>query len=192
MTREDAIVLLNGIMKYCEQHWMFADLDDEEITQSYQDLDKFDSDVEIRYGLVEFLKDNRDCLDEDLKWSIDAVLTYMDENPIGNKILSDLCMKVEFAWENDLSDRTCKVSVGGFSVYVTFVCNRLPNDELTNAAAIANAIGWYQMYPTKEAYMEASGEEERCFIITESAYTNMRTILTPAELNKFSELAELF
>lgn len=191
MTRKDVIVLLNGIMHYFEDHWAFADLSDEEIADSYKDLDKFDSDEVIYYGLIEYLKEYRDSFEE-IAWSIDAVVNYMEANPIRNHILSDLNMRVEFAWENDLSDRTCQVSVGPHSVFVTFVCNRRPNDELSNASAIANAISWYLAYPTEEEYCKASGEEPICYLMTKSVYTNLKTLLTDNELHYFTDLADLF
>lgn len=76
MTRDDTIVLLNGIMKYCESHWMFADLGEKEIEDSYKDLERFDSDHKVAYGLIEWLEDNKNCLEE-IKWSIDLVLDVL-------------------------------------------------------------------------------------------------------------------
>lgn len=76
MTRDDILVLLNGIIHNMEDHWVFADLDDDEIAQSYRDLDRFDSDVEVGYGLVEFLEDWKDAFEE-IAWSIDLVCSYI-------------------------------------------------------------------------------------------------------------------
>lgn len=76
MTRDDTIVLLTGIMKYCENHWMFADLDEKEIADSYADLNRFDSDRKVAYGLIEWLEDEKDCLEE-IRWSIDLALDVL-------------------------------------------------------------------------------------------------------------------
>lgn len=76
MSRDDVIVLLRGIMKYCENHWMFADLDEKEIEDSYKDLERFDSDHRVAYGLIEWLEDEKDYLDE-IKWSVDTVLSAL-------------------------------------------------------------------------------------------------------------------
>lgn len=90
MTREDALVLLNGLMHYFEDHWAFADLSDEEIEDSYKDLNKFDSDEDIRYGLIECLKDYRDAFEE-VAWCIDTVVAYMEDRPIdGYQLLTKM------------------------------------------------------------------------------------------------------
>lgn len=78
MSQDDVIVLLRGIMKYCENHWMFADLDEKEIEDSYKDLERFGSDHRVAYGLIEWLEDEKDCLDE-IKWSVDTVLSALHE-----------------------------------------------------------------------------------------------------------------
>ena len=73
MTRDDTIALLHDIMKYCEANWMFADLDEEEIEDSYKDLEKFDTDHRVAYDLIEWLEDWKDCLEE-IRQSVDTAL----------------------------------------------------------------------------------------------------------------------
>ena len=79
MERDDVLVLLEGIWKYCLNAWIFEDLTDEELKQEFSKLPSFDSDPEVAYGIIEFLKDWRDAL-EDIQWSIDQVLKYMEKN----------------------------------------------------------------------------------------------------------------
>ena len=76
MTRDDFLVLLNGIMRYCEDRWMFADLDEEEIRQAYADLNRFDSDEDIGMGILSWLEDERDICEE-IDWSIGIVCDYI-------------------------------------------------------------------------------------------------------------------
>lgn len=76
MSRDDVIVLLRGIFKYCEEHWMFADLSDEEIRHNYEDLNRFDFDHWVAYGLIEWLEDVKDSLDE-IRWSVDLALDVL-------------------------------------------------------------------------------------------------------------------
>ena len=90
MTRDDVIVLLTGILKFCENHWMFADLDEKEIEDSYRDLERWDSDKRIAYGLIEWLEDNNDCLEE-IAWSVDMALTQLHmTHPHHEKYLDEI------------------------------------------------------------------------------------------------------
>lgn len=75
VNREDIKVLLFGILKYCEEHWMLADLDEDEIKAEYDSIDDFDS-KETAEGFISYLSDNYDCLEE-IKWSVDIALDYL-------------------------------------------------------------------------------------------------------------------
>lgn len=96
VTREDIVVLLHGIFKHIENCWGFVDLTEEELAAEYESLNRFDSDDDVRYGIIEFLKDAKDTY-EDISWSIDMVLDYMLAN-IPN--YEEWSRKVRDSWEN--------------------------------------------------------------------------------------------
>ena len=78
-TRDDYITILYGIFKSCENHWMFSDLDEEEIEQSYRDLNRAGKDAVITKGLIEFLEEEYETL-EDIRWSVDLALAFLRES----------------------------------------------------------------------------------------------------------------
>lgn len=78
LTRDDIIALLHGIMRFCDEHWMFADLDEDMKEEAFRDIDRFDAE-DIAPGIIGFLEDNRDCLEE-ISWSIGVVLDYMNSS----------------------------------------------------------------------------------------------------------------
>ena len=154
VTRDDMIVLLFGITKYCENHWMFADLDDEEIKASYDSLYNFD-DEETANGIIDFLTDWRDELEE-IRWSVDVVLDYLHMSR------RDPEAKVAFPRKADQPDTEIEYTGGG--IWCGYC-------KLEDGWFGGEFNWWGGVWKTKEQAIEAFANEENGFVryITDKA-----------------------